>query len=116
MKTYFAKYLPVEGEREFNNKKWPTKGIKLFICSRDIQVGDDYFNERLELKGHAYKIPVDVERCYKVIGEISPEAKWVTENMEIDEEDTKFISKFNGQSTPPTQHYEIKCPTCKTFH
>lgn len=95
MKKYFVKLL----------------NEKLFLCSRDIQVGDKVNNDRrniigaeitsfdsnkttLMLKGGNLKYKFDTAanaECFKVIGEISPDATWVTEWMEFDEEDIDII-------------------------
>lgn len=129
-KLFFAKYLPVEGNelnkgeywlhpkgvvfpysetylKAFNALKTVGKAqkVKLFLCSRDIQVDDEVIN----LFGHAsfnlkgkYIADSDLEdTCYiqtknggeqcvkshwiKVIGEISPEATWVKDGDEFNE-------------------------------
>ena len=139
----FAKYLTVEGEIEvpcivletltngktelfqvdnLNDINLETQKLaKLFLCSRDIQVGDkvqknpsnwlisdfdswgrgDGLAEVLEIIDDS---TIDVRweggRCYetpnevlKVIGEISPKAVWVTEGMEFDEDEILQKSK-----------------------
>jgi hypothetical protein len=119
MKLYFAKYLPVEGEikegdlyladgnlvckakipKKYNNPHVPYfdsyKKVKLFLCSRDIQVGDKFFhndfpNKEFEVESslHFTKL-IKTSGSYKVIGEISPEATWVVEGDEFDEEHIK---------------------------
>lgn len=131
MKKYFAKWLPVEGEikegdkvrhngkivtalkKEGEGDTWKTDGfptygsnlqkVKLFLCSRDIQVGDTYFWE-----GNKYICDstihlgalMAIENVhpldrYKVIGEISPEATWVTEGMEFDENEVEITTPFS---------------------
>jgi hypothetical protein len=74
--------------------------VKLFLCSRDIQVGDDVWDS-----GNGYykadQMLVDLltgpavaalkEVPVKVIGEISPHATWVTEGMEFDEDEVKTL-------------------------
>jgi len=118
MKPYFAKYLPVEGKGDENckwqwnnnikNTGWEDitpsdmdaiiahglnpspefRKLKLFLCSRDIQVGDKPWSKR----GHQLKDEIisDIEGktlsedgWYKVIGEISLEATWVKEGDEF---------------------------------
>ena len=44
-------------------------------------------------------------KSFKVIGEISPDAKFVTENQEFDEKDISLSD--NG--------IKIKCPCCDTY-
>jgi hypothetical protein len=126
-KPYFAKYLPVEGEikesplwdKKMNKARvfdisTPEKlqlfhkvmtvdnyqPVKLFICSRNIQVGDKFFHETLATKSKHICIELAGEQgivgddnvnyfkgsCYKVIGEISTEARWVKEGDEFNEE------------------------------
>lgn len=105
-KPYFAKYLPVKGEIK----------AKLFLCSRDIQVGDKYFHDDF------YPYPVgdiadtntkvmnahmmvsnegedyEGDWSYKVVGEISPEATWVKEGDEFDEDEVSRC--FYGKECP----------------
>jgi len=107
-----------------------TRRVELFLCSRDIQVGDKYYS----LAFHEYHIAKDEHSsCFvrpheytKVIGKVSPEAIWVKEGMEFDEEDIKKIRRERLINVPDdwtdaeyeeyTLHYKIKCPTCRTFH
>jgi hypothetical protein len=121
MKTYFAKYLPVEGEikdmmihpknhlEPMSVKGLPAPPIayskngwipvKLFLCSRDIQVGDKIFcpdgnNPTKEWNviasvgdataSNQVSIHLVPRGAYKVIGEISPDATWVKEGDEFD--------------------------------
>ena len=177
----FAKYLSVEGEIEvpcivletltngktelfqidnFNDINLETQKLaKLFLCSRDIQVGDkvqknpsnwlisdfdswgrgDGLAEVLEIiddstidvrweGGRCYETPNEV---LKVIGEISPDAVWVTEGMEFDDDELlkTIIYKCREPENNIPLHVEplegcivnntfikIKCPTCKQFH
>lgn len=109
------------------------KVVKLFLCSRDIQVGDkyltapDYTKERI-CEDNSYSF----EHCLKVIGKVSPEAVWVTEGMEFEEEDVQVIC-YDGEDTwvfsaeewkeeIEEEHsylwykIQIKCPNCEHFH
>lgn len=97
------------------------KVVKPFLCSRDIQVGDKYltppdFKERI-CEDNSY----DFSNCFKVIGEISPDAIWVKEGDEFEENQIEGSHEINT----PTRYlynrdkilcYKIKCPTCGTFH
>ena len=150
-KKYFTKYLPVEGEIkegdryfrdgslviiaarksdiEYCNNNPSIEKVKLFLCSRDIQVGDKYL-EHTQINPDRYQEFVftlddkldgfEPENSFKVIGEVSPEAIWVTEGMEFDEEELYYEGGFQG--TIPDNYTEIggkikfRCPTCKTFH
>lgn len=86
MKKYFAKSIDLSG-----------KGIfKPYLCSKDIQVGDLVFVPNEEEAGNVTD-DTDLtywkeKNSYKVIGEISPEATWVKEGDEFDEEDFKIIA------------------------
>ena len=174
-KIFFAKYLPIEGEikKDDNalnpsNKKvvrvnaaclknlvtpeW--KKVKLFLCSRDISIGDKVrrpsgFSERPDLEftvnsigerdgkklykegDENYHTKGTEENTYKVIGEISPDAIWVTEGMEFDDDELlkTIIYKCREPENNIPLHVEplegcivnntfikIKCPTCKQFH
>ena len=134
MKQYFAKYLPVEGEikegdyyitatdyqkvRKCEDRSWGTfemcKKVKLFLCSRDIQVGDniwawdssgndnnlvDDFGIVLSLEYGGVKVKpknrtqeyirYSKEEVVKVVGEISPDATWFKEGDEFNEEEVQ---------------------------
>lgn len=164
MKTYFSKYLPVEGEikegdnylhEDGNVMKWgkltgnPEKWkghqkVKLFLCSRDIQIGDEFKWEDKTLisLGHGddddrywihaawlgKKMAFDVTKAYKIVGEISPEAGWVKEGDEFVKEDlgirrrhTKYDSiplsnlNMNGHWSSDKVYITVKGP-CGHFH
>lgn len=131
MKPYFTKYLPVEGEIKegqtgisINNATYTHfnhlgknygKPAKLFLCSRDIQVGDNVFYKEEQTKfekidhdegypewvfsnSQTYHAPTNGKIWdkeippFKVIGEISPEAlTYVKKGDEFDEESIKRI-------------------------
>lgn len=144
-KIFFAKYLPIEGEikKDDNalnpsNKKvvrvnaaclknlvtseW--KKVKLFLCSRDIQLEDYKEIEKI------YIFHDGSEQPFKVVGEISSDVVWVTEGMEFDEDELGF--KMEEFILKPWSELDleagfkllkdgtwkvgIKCPTCKTYH
>lgn len=131
MKPYFAKYLPVEGEIKEGDMYWfngsPTelrkdnndahgmcscKKVKLFLCSRDIQIGDKvrWLTGNGEWGNSVVTgDPSKLIETYKVIGEISPEAIWVKEGDEFDEGDISRRGCLGDLIL-------IKCPTCKKFH
>lgn len=139
---YFTKFFPVEGEMTCSGEcktkfKFTDKlakecincgGLliqhnKLFLCSRDIQIGDkvksfnypeQYEGELVNLrtskklvgaKDHSeiyhladiqypndsHCITAAISNFFKVIGEISPEAKWVKEGDEFDEEQLGWL-------------------------
>lgn len=167
MKIYFTKYLPIEGEikegskvkhngnivtalkKEGEGDTWKTNGlpkygsnlelVKLFLCSRDIQVGDNCIDgegdtviiiDNKEESKDGFQIRLEDSYalgCFKVIGEVSPEATWVTEGMEFDRNDFQMIWS-NGRhrkrckydlidaEIEPILIAEFKCPTCKQFH
>lgn len=85
------------------------KKVKLFLCSRDIQVGNEVIYlpsgekrkvlskeevESLTGKGKGnwceFKVAKDERFHIKVIGEVSSEATWVKEGMEFDETQVKI--------------------------
>ena len=122
-------------------KKEDLKVKKLFLCSRDIQVDDIYFWENGPIKDQPLYSSgeqlMDGSE-YKVIGEVSTDAVWVTEGMEFEKTDllpvaytyeewfelfdsnARFEShaSINRYNQVPNgwKYYKIKCPTCKTFH
>lgn len=185
---YFTKYLPVEGEIKegdtaLNNHGNPFtvtiayskeqvlalnnnphfKKVKLFLCSRDIQLGDIVFNKYYSeyqwpagkilntnsevmdagmLSGgepdHTtdYKYPEGEweyhHQTYKVIGEVSPNAIWVKEGMEFENEELiVHVDEYNrftipvwlahlrfvgGKDKEKPYTIQFKCFTCNTFH
>lgn len=121
MKPYFAKLIPVEKDSSSNIWQWNNyinntgweyisdsdmdaiiahglrpapefRKVKLFLCSRDIQVGDEV---RLGNMGNTHGIADEHNYlknlgAFKVIGEISQEATWVKEGDEFDEEQIRW--------------------------
>ena len=83
--------------------------IKFFLCSRDIEPGDqvysDFDNGYL---GIAKKKSEGFN--FKMIGEISPEATWVKEGDEFDEGEIKIETGFFE-----TIMIKVKCPCCGDF-
>jgi hypothetical protein len=180
MSKYFTKYLPVEGEIQPHTPvKQPSgsvkksglppdfipaairngwKPVKLFLCSTDIQVGDEVIHNKITstpvtvgdiVKGFVWfqETPgkYTLKDCYKVIGEVSPDAVWVTEGMEFTEEQVEewywhlkqncfalpvHFAEENSNKAPnflPNTWenrkevfkrgiFKFLCPTCKTFH
>lgn len=152
MKKYFAKYLPVEGKIKEgepylnkgvlffadpvfdegnnpnnSNPRITNKKAVLFLCSREIQVGDEItwigtggspqtpFGTKMK---HDTPLTSGImhENWIKVIGEISPEATWVKEGDEFDLKDFNPISAANIQHNKPiTDSIRIKGP-CGHFH
>lgn len=155
-KPYFTKWIPVEGEIKegdtiiytngatqhiaeyrspYYDKYSNLKKLKLFLCSRDIQIGDkdihtgimqDYGEEIV--KEVKYQHQLDFMRgvseankteIFKVIGEPSPKAIWVEEGMEFDEDEAKKSYMITNDPSNPScgnHWYRFKCPTCGTFH
>jgi hypothetical protein len=122
---YFTKHLPVEGEiKEGDHVRRQNSGkvegpctdisllildkhdqkVKLFLVSRDIQVGDNTFDlddnynygivkEIIESEAYFNESDLDSRYLillYKVIGEVSPNAVWVKEGMEFEEKDIQL--------------------------
>lgn len=152
MKSYFAKYLPVEGVPQLgdiyltnrpNYKAGPhlcagndgkivwfqdgapnvtiytklefAKKVELFLCSRDIQVGDRYYNTDYSIyriaKSFGNTSPSIVyfddstvfdyrKDCIKVIGEFSNESKcFIKEHQEFDKDNIKRVVQSNITGT-----------------
>lgn len=139
---YFTKYLPVEGEIKKGDKFKCAKGendrilvnegivpikdtihyqkVKLFLCSRDIQVGDEFFDN----KGNKYVYQTEdfeesyfeSDLAYKVIGEVSPDATWVKEGMEFN--DDQIMKDYPRRDRNIILSYDvigIKCSCCGAF-
>lgn len=165
-KPYFAKYLPVEGEVkpadasidnegnivENTIKEWLAmrnlinlRKVKLFLCSRDIQVGDKFFHPHDFTNAFiAREDTIDWHSAigtFKAIGEISPEATWVKEGDEFDEEEvrrkfpgtplpfffslerwkdilkeTEYLGTKEAHEKSVYPYIYMKCPTCGHFH
>lgn len=159
VKPYFAKWLPVEGEAKEGEfcliedddgvkigylplqKKHQQEGtlkitkVKLFLCSRDIQVGDkvnegvivdsiemgsgeNHYPKELIVwhvnkDDNSIKYWLKLKDCFKVIGEISSDAIWVKEGDEFEEEE---IHRRFAPREWPTGTVALRCSTCKTFH
>ena len=134
-KKYFAKYFPIEGEINENNNTiinnetgrvyllYAPKSItsialeqgdkvaKLFLCSRDTP--ENWNNPHVD-----YWDGIKEEDRYRVIGEISPDATWVKEGDEFDEEEIvvsrKPMKKYI-ENNPYCKIVNIKGP-CGHFH
>ena len=95
MKKYFVK----------EEKKWIKKGYfksKFYLCSRDIQVGEEFLQKGIfAIHPTARFVATEVTEewikddenkkyapatVYKIIGEISPDVTWVKEGDEFDED------------------------------
>jgi hypothetical protein len=159
MKKYFTKYLPIGGEIKqgdhtvkdgvifFHHRVSTTEmfeghqKVQLFLCSRDIQEGDKVrYGDNCTAPEHEVEGSCETNGCWKVIGEVSPAAVWVTEGMEFDANPGMYTGEW--QALPiykgdtqvtflgsrkalqarhidiPVEKYIIlfKCPNCKTFH
>ncbi len=127
-----------------NSKNSPFQKFKAFICSRDIQVGDKiyvyydskshrwnngfYFVTSVKDRIEAYKegTPKDnissihKDNPIKIVGEISPDAIWVKEGDEFNEDELEKTDEFSGlyhsvYKGERLQRYKIKGP-CGHFH
>ena len=137
MKKYFAKYLPVEGEMEDgdiykskfrvehkfyhyvkfnkNNSTIPKDDFlgrhKLFLCSNDIEVGDEYISVDGSsiVKTLCRAKNSFLKGSYKIIGEISRDALlFVKEGDEFTLEEVKEISKIEMFEEEHFQYNEDK--------
>jgi hypothetical protein len=152
MKKYFAKYLPIEGEIQDrlralyapSHKEYKAP-VTLFLCSRDIQVGDkvtymDNYHGVVEItnepkalyqittpEGIHYIYKKDSVWVFKVIGEISSAARWIKEGDEFDEYQLLYKDEDgglwedlsglgeSGYAGSITNVCRVKCPTCGSF-
>lgn len=153
-KLYFAKYLPVEeeiregdllltkkGDVYIHYKKYITglpypvmqivspedKKVKLFLCSRDITIGDKLYplegaedqKEGAEMTCAQDVVVFKRNRAFKVIGEISPEATWVKEGDEFEGEGIDFVPVVSDEDYKVERtgriFYIVKGP-CGHFH
>ncbi len=155
-KLYFAKYLPVEGEIKEGDWFWSTpevqgkklwqntsaisvtsnilsgyhlQKIKLFLCSRDIQIGDKYL-EHTQVRPDRYSEftaddetffyePNRIENAFKVAGPVSEGAlTFVKEGDEFDKDeikifkyadsyDSKLITEMLGDKWEHGKHHII---------
>ena len=139
MKQYFTKYILVEGEEK--RKTGSTVSNEVGICLREDDGGYDYY-QKVELslcsrdvslheecwldneKVIPNQLHVDLrDKCYKVIGSISPDAVWVKENDEFDDGDISIWAwdgKEGWLADHPIGNYKdyrikIKGP-CGHFH
>ena len=71
------------------SKSDATSKVKLFICSRDIQVGGEFYAIDMS-KQIAKENYEKLDHDFKVIGEVSPEAIWVKNGDEFDTEELSF--------------------------
>jgi hypothetical protein len=107
-------------KNEFNQTlDLPQQKVKLFLCSRDIQVGDKVWYENMEqtvltidngLVHLSTGIKAKLGKPYKIIGEISPDAlSYVKEGDEFDEEQVNIILGYpvvTGQEKYYDTEYE----------
>lgn len=144
MYMYLAKYLPVEEEikegdyRLENGHVYYTpdaltaknvvnyaKKLKLFLVSRDIQVGDEYINTITnkkhfcthELSSVQIQEKLSPGTYIKVIGEISPDALgYVKEGQEFDEDEIKIFGSIHNSYNSSRLTEEEIARIAKQFH
>ena len=95
---------------------------KLYLCSRDIQIGDRIYYEPANIYGeyrggtsmilkdppkHTHFPAIDLSRVYKVIGEIPPEHS-VREGLELNRDDFKIIGTDNSKITCQIDEEDLK--------
>lgn len=147
MKKYQAKFLPVEGDIEIGDyymwRGFPTKDewtitrftganpfpveadkdhkkVKLFICSKDIRIGDKFNSangtgfiairvesDKIYSKGGLYsdveEVAHDKTYCHKVIGVKSDDADWVKNGDEFDKGEIAY--RWSEEDQPDTFVY-----------
>jgi hypothetical protein len=106
------------------------KKVKLFLCSRNLQVGDKVritFSDKewevvdivgaWRLKNGEEIIGTTPSETFKVIGEISPNALWVKEGDEFDENQLEAQGVgVNWDKSGSGYKFKIKCFNCGRFH
>lgn len=107
---------PLESEFWGFVERHHAKKAKLFLCTKNVNIDDNTIDgiiKKEKLNDFIFENGKCLQKslCYKVIGEISPNAVWVTEGMEFDEEDCEWNDTLKYHD-----FIEIKCPTCKQFH
>lgn len=103
-------FIRYEGQLSGYHEKWTALTIaKLYLCSNDIQLGNDVIGINMEgefIKGELVNIgeffcridenaPSDdmteVKDTYKIIGEVSSKATWVKDGMLFEESDFRML-------------------------
>lgn len=106
-KKYFTKYLQYNKPLKDGDigimllVDDEVKPFKLFLCSREIEVGDKLRTFTgdstipvvlgCEAEREALQTGIDNYKLFNVIGEVSPDAIWVVEDMEFDENEVKIL-------------------------
>lgn len=103
------------GAKEYIDRHY--RKVKLFLCSRDIEVGDILWSDTMG-GGHyssEFEPPKD---AVKVIGEISPYAVWLKEGDEFEEDEVKMYDSLPEPIIGGIvrKMVQIKCSQCKHFH
>lgn len=132
---------PCYADDLLGNQIEEVKKVKLFLCLRHTECPSCEEKENLHdnLDYSKEELPIIETLCnecgtlfdYKKIGEISPDAIWVNEGMEFDDDELlkTIIYKYREPENNIPLHVEplegcivnntfikIKCPTCKTYH
>lgn len=161
-KPYIVKWLPVSGEVEEGDRYMLTspdiihtcfktpegtlstflftskpKKVKLFLCSRDIKVGDKFFrryaNSTTEHTSEMVCIAIgdgvfysegindtiqsENYLSYKVIGEIPSSCKWVKEDDEYSEEEVAITAMYQRYEPHAFKYNWIRIMgPCGNFH
>lgn len=116
----------------YNILKKDYKKVKLFLCLMNIQVDDIVHEMDVPVSSiehdYVYFSPLLVRRelkdCFKIVGEISPNTKWLKEGDELDEEDVWIQPVYDKlpfeDLDEPIKLLRndifVKCPTCGTPH
>jgi len=153
MKKYYTKYLPVEGEIKVGEICLVTdddgstaflpfkqvyvdeggilpKKVELFLCSRDIQIGDhameflsstgEYDTFQIDTENDIFDDMIADKRQFKVIGKITTTDEWVKEGNEYYEDELMaqgfgFNWDRDGDRTGFIYKFKVKGP-CGHFH
>lgn len=102
--------------------------VKLFLCSYDIQPGDEYFfmtHDQEYVKTLTYKEGPISDHWFKKLNKISKEAVWVMENDEFTQDEVQGYNDFmeyavypveQGLTATASSYIRILNHSCKHFH
>ena len=146
MKKYYTKYLPIEGEIKVGEICLITdedgligflpfkqiyvdeggilpKKVELFLCSRDIKIGDhamellttgDYDTFQIDTENDIYDDMIADGRQFKVIGKVSKKATWVKDGDEFDENEIQLLyHETYSYGGPASMYWDTRIIECK---
>jgi hypothetical protein len=99
LETYYHYKWLESGKRQLLSEEETAqmKKVKLFLCSRDIQVGDKIYSfsrnvyDTVSNEHHIKLLEIQWRAWVKPIGEISPDATWVKDGDEFEEDEWREV-------------------------